>query len=60
MYLSIQLAFSGASTSRTGALIILCLDRISIALARVESEGISTTDGKDSKLECHIPSANQS
>jgi hypothetical protein len=43
MYLSIQLASSGASTFLIGALRILFLDNISIASARLALQGISIT-----------------
>jgi hypothetical protein len=43
MYLSIQLASSGASTFLMGALKILFLDNISTVSARLASEGISMT-----------------
>lgn len=47
MYLSIQLASSGAFTFLTGALNILCLDKVSTASARLASEGISITEKKN-------------
>lgn len=49
MYLSIQLAFFGAFKFLTGALIILFLDRILTASAKLESEGISMTGCKFQK-----------
>lgn len=50
MYLSIQLASSGASTSTTGALRILCWASISTASARLVSDFISITAHNDQQL----------
>jgi hypothetical protein len=50
MYLSIQLASSGASTFLMGALTILFFDNISTASARLASQGISITVKRSSKF----------